>query len=162
MFVYSWIGLIHLAASVLALIFGTWILLTAKGTPIHRKIGYLYAFSMSVLIITAFMIYRLFGGFGIFHIAATVSTITLIGGMLPVLLRKPKNNWLGFHFSFMYWSVMGLYAAFVAEVLVRIPQTPFFRMVGIGTAAVMILAYLFFFIYKKKWQRLSAIYSENN
>jgi len=158
----SWIGLVHLVASVLALIFGTWILITTKGTTIHRKIGYLYAFSMLVLIITAFMIYRLFGTFGIFHIAATVSTITLAGGMLPVILRKPRNSWLGFHFSFMYWSVMGLYAAFVAEVLVRIPKTPFFRMVGLGTAFVMILAYIFFFIYKKKWQKLSAVYTENS
>ena len=36
------------------------------------------------------------------------------------------------HFSFMYWSVRGLYAAFAAEVLTRIPEANFFGMVGIS------------------------------
>ena len=154
-------GSLHLAASVFALIFGTWMLVTEKGTSTHRKVGYLYTFSMAVLIITAFLIYRLFGTFGLFHIAALVSAVTLTLGILAAVLRRPQKTWLGHHFSFMYWSVMGLYAAFVAEVLTRVPQTPFFRMVGIATGGVMVLAYTAFFFLKKRWSRLAMLYTND-
>lgn len=162
MFVGSWIGLIHLIASIFALVFGSWVLVAEKGTPFHRKIGYLYAISMALLIITALMIYRLFGMFGIFHIAALVSLITLACGMIPAVLRKPEKSWLNWHFISMYWSVMGLYAAFVAEILTRVPQTKFFWMVGLATFGVMAIANVIFRIYHKKWEKLAAVYTEND
>jgi uncharacterized membrane protein len=155
------IGLIHLIVSILALIFGTWILVVRKGTETHRKVGYLYAISMVLVIATALMIYRLFGTFGVFHFAAIVSSITLAGGMIPVFLRRPKNSWLGFHFSFMYWSVFGLYAAFVAETAVRLPvrtifDSPkmFFITVIIATVTTMLVGQIIFFKNKKKWQEI--------
>ena len=154
------VGVIHFIASIFALFFGTWILIAKKGTSSHRKIGYLYAFSMLLLIATAFMIYHLFGRFGVFHVAAVVSTFTLLGGMIPVILRKPKN-WFGLHFSFMYWSVFGLYAAFVAEVAVRLPirnmlSSPkaFFTTVAVATLATMLAGQIVFFKNKKKWQKM--------
>lgn len=153
--VFSEIGLIHLIASILALIFGTLVLITEKGTKRHKKIGYAYAISMLGLIITALMIYRLFGRFGIFHAAALLSTITLLGGMIPAILRKPANRWFRLHYGFMYWSVIGLYAAFVAEVLVRIPQTPFFRMVGVASFLVTVIGGIIFAIYQKKWSSMA-------
>ncbi len=148
--VHDWIGSTHLAASIISLICGTFILLMRKGTQIHRKIGYVYAAAMTGVVATAFMIYRLFGGWGVFHWAAVVSGVTLVGGMIPAILRKP-DNWVPLHFSFMYWSVMGLYAAFVAEVLVRVPQTPFFGMVGFGTGIVMLLGGGWFYDRKNYW-----------
>ncbi len=154
------IGLIHLIASIIALIAGTWVILTQKGTAIHRKIGYVYALSMTVLIITAFMIYRLFGGFGIFHIAAIISTIALLGGMVPAILRKPEMKWLGLHYNFMYWSVMGLYAAFMAEILTRAPFVKGFTAVGLATLGVMGLANVFYLVYKKRWQKIESVYIE--
>ena len=51
----------------------------------------------------------------------------------------------------MYWSVIGLYAAFAAEVLTRIPDTPFFGMVGVATFGIMLSGGVFFGINKKKW-----------
>jgi uncharacterized membrane protein len=151
--VFSEIGLIHLIASILALIFGTLVLVLTKGTKLHKQIGYAYAASMLGVIVTAFMIYRLFGRFGIFHITAIISTISLLGGMIPVVLRKPVNGWLSLHYSFMFWSVIGLYAAFAAETLVRIPQTPFFGMVGFASFTVTIMGGIFFTVYKKSWSK---------
>jgi len=150
---HDWIGGIHLFASVIALASGTQVLWMKKGTHLHRQIGYVYTASMLGVIITAFSIYRLFGGFGLFHILAIVSFVTLLSGMLPLMLKKPVKNYMSLHFSFMYWSVIGLYAAFVSEMLTRIPESPFFGMVGLATFAVMIIAQLFFFKYRKKWQR---------
>jgi uncharacterized membrane protein len=162
MYVISPAGWLHLIASILALVFGTWVLITPKGTRAHRRVGYLYAVSMLLLIATAFLIYRLFGRFGVFHIAAIVSAVTLAGGMIPAVLRKPKN-WLGLHFSFMYWSVFGLYAAFVAEVAVRLPvrtmftsARTFFTTVIISTLVTMLAGQIIFFAYKKRWQKISA------
>lgn len=144
--------MIHLLASILALISGSLILAMKKGTGIHRKIGYVYAMAMTIVVATAFMIYRLFGGFGIFHIAAIVSGVTLAGGMIPAIRRKPKN-WMVMHFSFMYWSVLGLYAAFVSEVLTRVPEQPFFNMVGIGTGIVMFIGGAWFYYRKTYWEK---------
>jgi len=146
------IGLIHLLASILSLIAGTAILLMRKGTQRHRQIGYVYAFGMSIVILTAFMIYRLFGGFGPFHIAAIVSFVTLVLGMLPILYRW--NNWQYMHLSFMYWSVMGLYAAFASETLVRLPAAPFWGTVGIATTAIMVIGGIVFGMNKERWRTI--------
>jgi len=153
--VFSNVGFIHLVASVLALIFGSVVLISEKGTKRHKQIGYAYFVSMIAVIATAFMIYRLFGRFGIFHVTALISLLTLSAGMIPAILRKPVNRWLRWHYGFMYWSVIGLYAAFMAESLVRIPQTPFFGMVGVATFGVIIIGGIVFGICQKKW---SAIY----
>lgn len=162
------IGFIHLFVSICALIFGTWVLAARKGTLTHRRIGYAYAVSMILLLLTAFMIYRLFGRFGVFHVAAIVSTVTLLGGMIPVIRRRPKNSWLNLHFSFMYWSVFGLYAAFVAEMAVRLPirtavssRPMFFITVGVATFMTMLAGQIIFFKNKKKWQRILAVPSKS-
>ena len=84
------IGLTHLIASVLALIFGTIVLLKKKGTKNHKLLGYCYFSNMVILLLTAFFIYRLYGKFGIFHYSAVASSITLVLGMIPVWLKKPK------------------------------------------------------------------------
>ena len=145
------IGLVHLISSCFALIFGTYILIAKKGTKRHIKIGYLYVISMGILILTAFMIYRLFNGWGIFHYTTLLSLISIILGMVPIWTKKPKDNWKYLHFTFMYWSVIGLYAAFAAEILTRIPKTPFFGMVGIATGLIMLVGGIVFGMNKAKW-----------
>ena len=147
-------GLIHLLSSIAALIFGTAVLMLKKGTRLHVNVGYAYVMSMSLLLITAFLIYRLFGGWGLFHYFSILSAITLAGGMIPILIKLPKSSWASFHFSFMYWSVIGLYCAFAAEVLTRIPHTPFFSMVGVATGAVAFTGAFFFRRKKSKWNAM--------
>lgn len=155
------IGLIHLIFAILALVFGTIVLVKTKGTKSHKKMGYYYFISMLGVNITAFMIYRLFGKFGMFHWMAIVSLLTLIAGIIPMFLRKPKS-YISLHFNFMYWSVMGLYAAFVSETLVRIPDvviesgipnSTFYNMTGVGVAITMGLGFYFSFRNKKKWAK---------
>lgn len=154
-------GVIHLWASVIALITGTLVLLLKKGTGIHKKIGYLYSLSMVVLLITAFMIYTLFGGWGIFHWAAVVSSLTLAAGMIPMILKKPKKQYVSLHLNFMYWSVIGLYGAFFAETMVRLPEivledgvptTLFYNTVGIVVFIVMAAGGYFFYRNRERWE----------
>jgi len=161
-FITSETGLIHFIASIFALILGTFILVLNKGTTKHKIFGRLYALTMLVVLITAFMTYRLFGTWGIFHWTAVISSLTLVCGLIPILIKRPINNYKSFHFSFMYWSIMGVYGAFVSETLVRmpkvvvesgIPNSVFYNMTGIGIVLVMGLGVYFFLKFKPKWDR---------
>lgn len=161
-FITSNTGLIHFIASIFALLLGTLVLILPKGTSKHKIIGRLYALTMLVVLTTAFMTYRLFGTWGIFHWTAVISSLTLICGLIPILTKRPTNNFKSLHFSFMYWSIMGVYGAFVSETLVRmpkvvvesgIPNSVFYNMTGIGTAIVMGLGVYFFLKNKSKWDK---------
>lgn len=145
-FVHSSTGLVHVLTAIAAMVVGAIVLLIKKGTTVHRFFGYLYFYLMLILNGTAFMLYGLFGTFGPFHIAALVSLLTLLAGFIPVIRRKPKNKWLMQHFTFMYFSVVGLYAAFASETLTRIPKTPFFSMVFIAS---FLITWAGVFLYKK-------------
>ena len=155
------VGMVHLLFSILSLITGSMVLLKTKGTISHKRVGYVYAIAMLGVIVTAFMIYRLFGKFGIFHWLALLSLFTLLAGMIPMFLKKPKG-YISLHYNFMYWSVFGLYAAFAAETLVRIPDvvidseipnTTFYNMTGIAVGIVMTLGWYFSFKNKKHWDK---------
>jgi uncharacterized membrane protein len=159
-FITDEIGLVHLIFSIISLISGTLILWLTKGTKTHKKIGYLYSISMLIVLSTAFAMYNLFGTWGIFHWSALVSSLTLACGLLPILFKRPKNNYISLHFSFMYWSVIGLYGAFMAETFVRlpkiviesgIPNTMFYNMTGIAVAITMGLGAYFFIKLKPSW-----------
>jgi uncharacterized membrane protein len=151
-------GLVHLIASLLALVFGTFVLILKKGSKRHKRLGYAYFASMCVLLVTAFLIYHLYGKFGIFHYAALMSLVTILLGMVPLWMRQPKG-WLEMHISFMYWSVIGLYMAFLAELMTRIPRTSFNLMLSLACCVVMVLAMRF---YKKKVMPWKSIFLRNN
>ncbi len=161
-FITSNTGLIHFIASMFALLLGTLVLFLPKGTLKHKFFGRLYALTMLVVLTTAFMTYRLFGTWGIFHWTAVISSLTLVCGIIPILIKRPTNNYISLHFSFMYWSIMGVYGAFVSETLVRMPKVVvesgipnrfFYYMTGIGTAIVMGLGVYFFLKNKSKWDK---------
>jgi FtsH-binding integral membrane protein len=117
---------------------------------------------MILLNVTALLIYRLYGRFGIFHWFAVASCLTLLGGLYPVLTKKSKNYLLT-HFNFMYWSVIGLYCALMAEIFSRLPKiiltasgepmTIFYKLVGIGIALVMAIGIFFYIKYRPIWTR---------
>ncbi|MEN0005117.1 MAG: DUF2306 domain-containing protein [Bacteroidota bacterium] len=148
--IFSTTGYVHFITATLALVFGTWVLIAPKGKKLHIQLGYGYLVSMVVMLITSFMIYRLFDGFGMFHYFSIVSTVTLLGGMVPVYRRKSKD-WIIQHFAFMYWSIMGLYAALAAEIMTRIPETPAMGMLGASIFIVMALASVYWNWRKPKW-----------
>jgi uncharacterized membrane protein len=129
------LGWIHTAFAVVALVTGAVVLARRKGTRAHRSSGWIYAVCMFGLNVTAFSIYRLFGAFGPFHVAALVSSVTLVGGMTAALRRRP--GWVTRHYRWMTWSYVGLLAAFVSEVGTRLPGTPFWGAVLLASAVVI-------------------------
>lgn len=152
-------GLIHTLFGLLALLFGSLVLWKQKGSQTHKKLGYAYVFAMVGLNITAFLIYRLFAGFGIFHALAALSLATVLAGILPMLLKRPAN-YITLHYNFMYWSVIGLYGALAAETFVRfprvviesgLPNATFYHMTGIAVAITMGLGAYYMIRRSKIW-----------
>jgi len=154
------LGGVHLGSALLAMALGAIVLLKPKGSKFHIKAGYAYAVMMLVLNGTALMIYQLFGHFGPFHYAALISLISLFGGIIPAYLKKPEKTWLEFHYEFMNWSVIGLYAAFWSETFSR-----FFRFAGfwvlVATGTAMTVAIGVYLLKSKKKEMLKK-YSKVN
>jgi uncharacterized membrane protein len=127
----SLLGQVHLASAIASLGSGAVVLLMSpKGTRRHRQVGWTYAVSMLTLNVTALMIYRLFGGFGPFHVAALVSLAGLAVGVFSAIRAKAsrldrdlpaRHKWVERHYHFMSWSYVGLWAAAVSEVATRVP-----------------------------------------
>lgn len=132
--IHSTLGLVHTASALLAMLMGAIVIVKPKRGLFHKRIGYAYVASMVVLNITAFQIYRLFGRFGPFHALAIISLFSLMAGIAPALLRQRVKNWMHWHYYFMNWSVVGLYAAFWAELFTRtLPMGQFWPVVMIAT-----------------------------
>lgn len=147
-------GLIHLISGIIALILGGLIIILKKGTKIHKQVGYVYVISMIILIITSFFIYRLFGKFGIFHYLSLLSTFSLLAGMLPMYKKVKTPKDYETHFKRMYWSVVGLYAAFAAESFSRIPKFGgFWTAVAWGFVIIFIVCFITFLIKRPQWSK---------
>ena len=149
--VYSSWGAVHLAAAVAALALGTGVLALPKWGRLHKRLGYGYVGSLAVMLATSFAIYRQFHGFGIFHVAALLSGATLLAGMGPVWRKWPARGWLQLHYGFMYLSVLELYVALVAEVLVRLPGYSFWQVAGISSAVVLLPGAGLFRRLRRQW-----------
>ncbi len=132
--IHSWLGYVHTAAAIAALLFGVFVFPMLKGTPLHKVLGYLYATAMLATVVTAFCLYHLTGHFGVFHVAATISFVTLLAALIPVITRRPRKSWLLLHYKYTCWSYVGLLAAAVSEAAVRLPQSPFWPAVALGSA----------------------------
>lgn len=139
----STIGTIHLGASVAAIVLGAAVLVQGpKGGRQHRQLGWAYVVAMLTVNATAFMIYRLFGGFGPFHIAAIISLTGIVGGVLAARSARTarlaqqafrRAQRVERHYWWMTFSYVGLIAALASEAITRLPAT---RAIGGGAGAL--------------------------
>ena len=128
------LGFTHLVVAIAALVAGTLVVLTTKGSARHVLAGRAYLLAMLAVNASAFMIYELYSGFGLFHWAAVFSLATVLAGYLSARQRRP--GWKIRHAYFMSGSYVGLIAALAAELLTRTPWLPFLWAVGLASAAV--------------------------
>ena len=133
------VAAMHVIAAGVALLSGLLVVLWRKGKALHRLAGLVYVFAMLVTNISALMIYRLTGHFGVFHVFALLSLFyTLVGLVMPILRRR---NWLNAHVQWMSWSYLSLLGAAMNELLIRLPlhfdTPPRIIGVGIGLAAIL-------------------------
>jgi uncharacterized membrane protein len=131
------LGWFHIASALVALGAGAAVLRRRKGTPWHRRMGWVYAAGMILLNATALMIYRLTGAFGPFHVGALFSLVTVGMGTAAAVRRTPPGRWLERHYRWMAFSYVGLVAAAVSEVGTRIPGFRFWWAVVAASALVI-------------------------
>ena len=102
--------IVHTIFSTLALLAGV-IFLIPKGTKKHKKIGYLYVFSMIVSLITSFVLFNLWNSFGVYHALSIVSFLTLAIALYFPIGGRNKKKWAEYHLLWMGYSYIGLVMA---------------------------------------------------
>ena len=137
------VGLIHLITALLAIVIGALVVFNKKGTRRHKWLGRTYVGMMVAINVSAFLIYELFGGFGLFHWMALFSLFGVLIGYIPTRLRKP--GWKARHAFFMSGSYVGLVAALAAETLTRYIWLPFFASVAVISISVIFVGVLLMF-----------------
>jgi uncharacterized membrane protein len=148
----SILGAFHLSVSIAAIALGAMIFLVVpKGTRRHRQLGWAYVACMVALNVSALSIYRLFGGFGPFHVFAVVSLATIvIGTATAVATRRARQRrdlpararWSDHHYHWMAYAYVGLLAAAASEVLTRLPATRQGPAFGIAVAGASIAVFI--------------------
>ena len=132
-------GITHITFGFASLVLGVGIFSSAKGTDLHRVLGALYVLSMFGLNLTALLIYHIFGRFGVFHVLALINLGLVLAGFGTVLLKRPRERWLRNHYYFMGWSYVGLWAATMTEITVRVVGWSLGVAVAVPTIAVTVL-----------------------
>jgi uncharacterized membrane protein len=111
--------LLHTVSGILALIFGLATCVLVKGTPLHRRVGWIYSGSMYTLCLSSFLIsadiltFVEVAGmhYGIFHVFALWGTLQLSVGLYVMIRRAEIDNAVHWHLYNMLWSVVGLVMA---------------------------------------------------
>ena len=131
------LGLLHTLTGLAALLFGTAVIFSRKGTRKHRRMGRGYLALMLALNGTALLDYELYGRFGPFHWMALISLATVVAGFVPTWRKLP--GWTYRHAFFMTGSYVGLVAAAAAEVASRVPGWSFGPSVVISSVVVIVV-----------------------
>lgn len=118
---HSTIGVIHFIAAIIGLPLGLGILFLKPGSKIHKKLGYIFIFILTVVNVSAIFIHQMNGTFGPFHIIIPFSLYSLFMGVKPIYSKIGKIEKLKYHIRGMLAAALGLWAAFCAELFARVP-----------------------------------------
>ena len=113
------LGWVHLVASFTALAAGILVLVRPKGTPVHKRRGWVYVLTLLVTNVTAFGIYRR-GVFFFPHWLAIATLIVTTVGILAAHFRIPPKAWLHLHLTCLLTSFYILVGGRVNEVFLRV------------------------------------------
>ena len=111
----------HVVTALSALAAGAAVLLSPKGTHTHRMIGTVYALALVLVNVAALSLHRE-NVFGVFHVLAVASLVTIAVGLSPLLLSKRSPMVIATHAYCMLWSYAGLVAAGCGQLAVAVGQ----------------------------------------
>jgi uncharacterized membrane protein len=149
-------GAIHAGLAMAGILIGLMQFLGAKGTRLHRALGYGYVYGMLVADGAALMIYQFTGRFNIFHIGAIVNAICIVAAMLPVLRDPRSPDWKARHYRWMSGSYVGLLAAAATELVVRTVPFSTKAQVWITAAAATIIVTVVGRLLIARYRRIAA------
>jgi uncharacterized membrane protein len=153
-------GLVHTVLALVAMLIGGVILSLRKATPTHVWLGRAYVLTMLGMNGSSFFLQSFLGRFGVFHVLSVVSLLMVVGGLVPVLLRRPRRTWIYYHYYLMLLSYVGLLAAAASEVVVRLLPPPgswaeFWVRVNLATLSVSVVGtYLVIRLQSRTFARL--------
>jgi uncharacterized membrane protein len=113
------LGWVHLVASLAALAVGILVLLRPKGTPVHRRLGRVYALALLVTNVKALGIYRR-GLFFFPHWLAIAALVVTTVGVLAAHFKVPRRAWLHVHLTCLLTSLYLLVGGGVNEAFLRV------------------------------------------
>lgn len=135
---------IHTIFSVLAILVGI-IFLIPKGTKKHKKLGYVYAVSMLICLITSFGLFNLWDSFGVYHVLSIVSFLTLLIALYFPLFGRKGKRWIIQHSIWMGYSYVGLIMAAGSHLFGLVPDWPNWLRIGLFWALPYILGSILIF-----------------
>jgi uncharacterized membrane protein len=111
----------HVVAALSALLAGAGVLLLPKGTQRHRAIGTGYVLALVLVNVAALSMHRE-SAFGVFHVLAVASLVTIAVGLSPLLGGRRSPAVIVTHAYCMTWSYAGLVAAGCGQLAVAVGQ----------------------------------------
>jgi uncharacterized membrane protein len=114
------LGTVHWISASLALLAGAFQLAAPKGTPAHRRLGWVYAGILLVVNATALVTYRETGGWNQFHTLAVISLATLLVALGGFTLLGPR--WWIPHAYFSGGSYLGVVVAGLFQLATHVPM----------------------------------------
>jgi uncharacterized membrane protein len=91
----------HLAVAIVAFVLGGWVLLRAKGTPVHKRLGRFWMALMAVASISSFFIpatlVPLFAGFGLIHVLSVWVLVSITIAVWAARTGRIRHHriWVG-------------------------------------------------------------------
>jgi uncharacterized membrane protein len=118
--VHSTAGAFHLAMAIVGLLTGAYLLLTVKGTKLHKSIGYVFSAALLIVNVSALFIYDFNDGKpSVFHYLIVVSMSFLGYGLYPMFKKPSLPGRIKRHIAGMSGAALGLWAAGATEYFVR-------------------------------------------
>lgn len=118
---HTLLGWAHFIAAGLGLVLGLiQFLIKPWGGRRHRVIGYVYVAVMFVCDAGALGVYKLTGTVNVFHVAAVLNFTCILFAMRPFYAGHKPNGWRELHAVWMFRSYIGLWAAALVELVIRL------------------------------------------
>src|SRR5690349_13386720 len=117
--VHSTAGAFHVVMAITGLFTGAYLLLMAKGTKLHKSIGYVFSGALLIVNVSALFIYDFNDGKpSAFHYLIIISMLCLFYGLYPMFKKPFIPGRIKRHLIGMTGAALGLWAAGATEYFV--------------------------------------------
>jgi len=160
--IHSTAGAVHVMMAIVGLITGVYLLLTIKGTKLHKGVGYVFAGALLLANVSALFIYDFNDGKpSVFHYLIIVSLFCLFYGLYPMFKKPAMKGRINKHLKGMTGAALGLWAAGATEYFVRElseglnPAQLIFYSFGISVPFAALTGWtIWHYVHRTKWGKL--------